>query len=373
MVALVTVIGGTGVFGRRIAEDIAAHTDAEVRIVGRDEASGRSLAESIGCQFRAADVNDHQQLLRTIDDSYIVIHTAGPFQECDYRVAKACIHIGSHYIDIADARRFVVDITQLNASARARNVFVTAGASSVPGVTSALCTAMRDAFQSVDSIQIALSPGNQNPRGASTIGAILSYLGRPIRLSNHGRWINRRGWGDVRRLEFPPPVGRRRVHNCDVPDLELFPELFDAKTVRFHAGVELDVINYALSTIAFVRRVAPMPTLPRFAPLFLHGSLMLFHHGTKNGSLAVWMRGLDQNGSSTERRMAIVTDDDGPATPSAAAIILANNLLKNGPPCVGAMPCLNMITVDELAAHLRRFGVWIVRGDESDWYARTVP
>ncbi|HZF99242.1 MAG TPA: hypothetical protein VEY92_13600 [Pseudoxanthomonas sp.] len=37
----------------------------------------------------------------------IVIHSAGPFQGCDYRVAEACLAAGVHCIDLADGRDFV--------------------------------------------------------------------------------------------------------------------------------------------------------------------------------------------------------------------------------------------------------------------------
>jgi len=162
-----------------------------------------------------------------------------------------------------------------------------------------------------------------------------------------------------------------RGSNCDVPDLDLFPQEFATRTVLFQAGVELNVVNYTLSALAALRRILPVPNLPCAAPLFLRGSMLLYHFGTRNGSLAVWVRGTSDGGEPIERRLAIVTDDDGPATPCSASIILARRILDHGPPCVGAFPCIGFVTLAELEAHLRRFGVWLAQGsDDQAWERR---
>ena len=364
---LVTVLGGYGVFGSRIASALAKHPDTRVRVVGRDAQAGAAFADRIGAEFRACDVTDTESLRRSIEGSLIVIHTAGPFQGNDFRVAELCVDIGSHYLDIADARDFVTRIGALDEAARRRDLFVSSGVSTVPAVTYAMVNQLRSDFLSIEEIQIAMSPGNQNPRGASTIAAILTYVGRPLRVQQHGQWTTCRGWGDARWVQFPPPVGRRRVYNCDVPDLDLFPEAWGARTVRFQAGVQLNIINNALSGIARLRRFFPMEWLHRCAPLFLKLSLLLSRFGSKNGSLAVWLRGAGLDGMPLERKIAIVTDNDGPAIPSSAAIVLAKKILDFGPPRAGAVPCMGFVTLDELAAYIRQFGVWIVRGDQRGW------
>ena len=109
------------------------------------------------------------------------------------------------------------------------------------------------------------------------------------------KWVDRPGWGDVQWLQFPEPVGRRRVHNCDVPELELFPQAFGAASVRFSAGLELNFLNYLLSLCSLPCRWFGLD-LSRRARLFLNVSLMLFPFGTTNGSLAIWVRGRDHAG-----------------------------------------------------------------------------
>ncbi len=366
--ALVTVLGGYGIFGCRVAEALARHPGCRVRVAGRNARAGNNCAGRLGAEFHACDVRDRDSLRRAVQGSAVVVHAAGPFQDADYRVAEACLQARAHYLDLADGRAFVAGIRALDAAARERGLLVLSGASSTPAVTSALVGELAPAFAHIDEIQTALSPGNQNPRGAATVAAVLSYLGRPIRVWQHGVWVNRPGWGDARRLDFPRPVGRRRVHNCDVPELELFPAAFTARTVRFFAGLELGALNYLLSACAWPCRWFGLRLESR-ARLFLNLSLMLYPFGSTNGSLAVWVRGRDHCGAALERRIALVTDYDGPATPSAAATILTKRILRDGPPRVGAFACVGFLTLAELVDHLRPLGVWCTRGDESGWHA----
>ncbi len=366
--SLVTVVGGAGVFGARIAGALASGKTCDVRIVGRSEVRGGPVARKLGAHFHAADLRDSGALRAAINGSTIVIHAAGPFQSQDYHVAEACLETGAHYLDLADGREFVSGITLLNERARARNLLVTSGVSSAPAITSAMAAEIAGEFSAIDEILIALSPGNQNPRGDSTIAAVLSYLGRPIRVWENRSWSDRPGWGDAQVLSFPMKVGRRKVYSCDVPDLELFPACYPVSTVRFKAGLELGILNAALSVCAMFARRFKMNFVPQ-ASLFRKVSLLLYPLGSKNGSLALWMRGRNQSGADIEHRIAIVTDNDGPATPSSAAIVLTRRILAKGPPVVGAVPCFGLIELADIMAYLEPLGIWCVRGDASGWFA----
>ncbi len=117
---IISVPGGYGIFGGRIAEAMARDPRCRVRIVGRNATIGRNLAHRIGAEFRAADCGDRESLRRAIEGSFLVVHAAGPFQGADYRVAELCLELGAHYIDVADAREFVAGIGRLDEEAPAR-------------------------------------------------------------------------------------------------------------------------------------------------------------------------------------------------------------------------------------------------------------
>jgi hypothetical protein len=363
----VVILGGTGIFGGRIAAGLAASPEIEVAIASRHPERATAFADKIGARCVKCDLSNAQSLTDVLQGAHLLIHAAGPFQGRDYRVAEACIAAGVNYLDLSDGREFVCGISTLDAAAKERGVTVVSGASSVPAITDAMIAELAAEFTAIDTIQIALSPGNQNPRGPSTIGAILSYVGVPIRVWEQGNWTTVIGWSDCRVLEYPPKVGRRRAYRCETPDLELFPCRWSARTVRFHAGVELNIINYTLSVMGRVRRIIPMPWMPRLAGVMTRLSRLVYRWGSKNGGLAVWITGANSTGVSIERRIAIVTDDDGPAAPSSPGILLGRKILLEDSLPRGAYPCVGLLTIGEVMRHLEQYGIWYVRGDESGW------
>lgn len=369
----VVVLGGYGIFGSRVARSLVTTAGLAVRVAGRNHRRGEEFAREIGADFAHCELEDPESLGACLEHSQLLIHAAGPFQGRDYSVARECIQRGVHYLDLADAREFVNGIGELDECARERGVFVGSGASSVPTITWALVAEVAPEFSAIDSIQVALSPGNQNPRGASTIAAILSYLGQPMRVWTEGAWQTRYGWGNRMSLEFPPEVGRRDVYGCEVPDLDLFPAAWGASTVHFHAGLEFTPFNRVLSALAALRRIHVLPSLDGLAPLFLRASLSFFSCGSKNGALAVWVRGRDARGASIERSIALVTDDDGPATPSSPAILLARKSLLGQGLEPGARPCMGLLGLDEIRAHLEPLGIWCARSDESGRWSAPPP
>ncbi len=152
---LVTVLGGYGIFGGRISEALARGSDCRVRVAGRNPTVGANFAHRIGAEFRACNLDDRYSVRKAVDGSFVVIHTAGPFQGADYRVAELCLECGSHYIDLADGREFVVGISSLNDAAVAKELLVASGVSSTPGITAAIIEELRSEFLEIDEIQTA--------------------------------------------------------------------------------------------------------------------------------------------------------------------------------------------------------------------------
>jgi hypothetical protein len=372
-VKVITVLGGYGVFGGRIAEALVRRPSTQVRIAGRNQHAGLRFAARIGAEFRQCDLAQPATLDQAIEGATVVVHAAGPFQGTDYHVARRCIDLRSHYVDIADGRDYVTGIVSLHAAAQARGVMVVSGASTVPAISHALVNELRPGFQRIDEIDIALAPGNRNPRGTATIAAILSYLGRPIPVWQFGRWQTRTGWAQPTRLVFPDPLGSRSVYTCEAPDLDLFPKIFGAHSVRFRAGLELNVLNWMLAALSRLRRSGRFESLPRYAGLMARLSRLLLPFGSRNGALAVWARGADHSGRLLERSVALVTDWDGPAIPAAPAILLAGQWLDSGAQEGGAFPCVGFVTLPELLSGLGPAHFWLVDGAEGRWQPRQPP
>jgi len=356
----VVVLGGTGNFGARICRALAGDARMELVVAARDRERAQVLATSLGASAAMLDTRaaSFQERLAELRPG-LVIHTAGPFQGQDYDVARAAARAGSHYIDLADGRRFVCDFASaLDATFRAAGLAAITGASTVPALSSAVVDAYRDRFARLDAIDFCIAPGQRAPRGAATIAGVLSYCGTPVQVWKGGRWQPQRGWADP----YPVRFGRlktRRGALCDIPDLELFPKRYaGVSDVMFRAALEVAPTQYVFAALAGLRRLG-MPLHSRRLAQVLHlGGKVFDPFGTPDGGMVVRLRGEDTHGKSLQLAWNIFAPDHhGPEIPSMPAILLARRLARGEAWTPGARPCMGLLALADFAPEFDRWGM----------------
>jgi len=348
----VVVIGATGIFGSRIVRRLAHDVRFELVLAGRRHEPLEALQASIGDECLQISVLDVEGegfpgALAALHPQ-LVIHTAGPFQGQDYRVAEACLACGSDYIDLADGRDFVSGFEELDKRAQRAGRLLVSGASSVPALSAAVVDALLPRFAKLDAIEHAINPGNRTPRGDATVASILGYCGQPVRVWRDGRWDVAHGWMESRRQLFP--FGRRRVGVCDIPDLELFPVRYPlARTVIFRAGLELPLLQWVTWCMGVMVRVGLIRDLARHAPLLRRLSEWFSRFGSDVGGMAVELRGEDHHGQPLHLRWWLDADaGDGPQVPVTPAVVLARRIADGLVDIKGAMPCMGLLTLAQI-------------------------
>ena len=348
----ILVIGGYGFFGSRLVERLSRQPRLHILIAGRSQAAAQALADKLrpgaisqleACviDIEAASLPDTLASLRP----HTVVHTAGPFQGQDYRVAQSCIDAGAHYIDLADGRGFVAGIGALNAAAERAGVLVTSGASSVPALSGAAADALTAGMGQVTEIDIGISPGNRTERGLSTVTAILGYCGQPLPGGAKGAAT---GWLGSYAHAYPAPVGRRLLSTCDVPDLVLLgPRFPGTPPVRFGAGLELTLLHRGMNLMALLAHRGLVRNWARHAPLLKRMADWFRHCGSDAGAMHVRVTGAAAEGSALTRSWSLVaTAGDGPYVPTLAAAALVRRLAGGAPFAPGARPCLGLLSLD---------------------------
>jgi len=348
----VVVIGSTGVFGSRAARRLAHDARFDLVLAGRRRPALEALRDDIGdpcVQVAELDLEREgfSSALAALQPA-LVIHTAGPFQGQDYRVAEACLSCGSDYIDLADGRTFVTGFHRLDEQARRAGRLLVTGASSVPALSSAAVDALLPRFASIEAIEHTINPGNRTPRGDATVASILGYCGRPFNLWKDGRWQVAHGWMDSRVQSYP--FGRRRVGVCDIPDLALFPERYaPVRSVVFRAGLELAPLQWATWCMGVLVRIGIIRDLARHAPALRRMSEWFLRFGSDVGGMTVELRGKAPAGQSLHLRWWLSADaGDGPQVPVTPAVVLARHLADGRITAKGAIPCMGLLTLDEL-------------------------
>lgn len=358
----VLILGAYGFFGARIAETLARSPGLELLLAGRDLTQATALAYRLGLgapNARAIDATDPKlgSLLRKLGVQ-TVIHTAGPFQGQNYHVAHAAIEARSNYLDLADGRAFVTGITSLDAAARAADVCVLSGVSTLPSLSSAVIDRYASYFGKLENIAIGISSGARVP-GPATMRAVFGYCGKAFKVWENGAWKDAYGWLDRRSFAFPKPVGPRLLGRCDVPDLALLPQRYPtARTVSFHAGFASDTGHKLVEWLATQVRTGRLNSALPYANAFHRVGLWLESVLSDRGGMFVRMSGPDDDGRPrTLTWQLLAHDNHGPHVPCAPSIAITQKIARGEVPEPGARACMGLLTVEEILAPLKGLSI----------------
>lgn len=365
------MIGGTGHFGGRICRRFVGQPGTELIVTSRSREKASSLVRELEgshpqAKLAAAALNQcSESFARDLAElkPSIVIHTAGPYQKQDYRVAEACIACGSHYVDLADGREFVEGFSALDSDAKSRGVLLVTGASTLPGLSSAVVDHLRSEFAKIRDVEISIAPAHQTPRGPGTIGAVLSYCGKPFQVLENGSWATRYGWQDLRWQRYPS-LGRRLSATCDVPDLGLLASYVDgAESVTFHAALEAKWEQIALWLMAWVTRAGVIRDWATFVPSFRWLSDKLIGTGSDKGGMHVRMSGANATGERVSKTWYLTArQNHGPEIPCTPALILARKLVSGTISQTGAYACLGLVSIRDFDSEVDDLDIeWEVR------------
>jgi len=358
----VLVLGAYGFFGNRICAGLAKNPRIHLIFAGRDLTKATAAAYQLGLSAnhaREMDAEDPDLAIQLKKLGInVLIHTAGPFQGQGYEVARACIKAGCHYIDLADGRAFVTGITRYDSEARTAGVAVISGASTVPTFTAAVVDKYHGEFKRLDAIRIGITSGGVIP-GIATIRAVLSYCGRPFRALENGAWIDVHGWLDPIEYDFQKTIGVRRMGRCSVPDLDLLPLRYPGvKTVSFHAGFANSTAHQVVERLGQLVKSGRLKSALPFAGTFHTVGRWLKPFFSERGAMFVKLEGLHENGARYAHTWTLVArENHGPNVPCAAAIALANKIAGGARLPAGAMPCMGLLSVDELMDPLKPFNI----------------
>lgn len=325
----ILIIGGTGVFGKRLVRHLVSFKDIELYVSSRSAAKAENLLRElrIDLPVHGVALDSRVNLQERLEEikPFIVVNCSGPFQGANYDTAKAVITSGAHLIDLADARDYLVNFaTELNGLARDYKVSALTGASSTPTLSTCVVDHLTADWQRVDTVDMCITPGGKSEVGRSVIEAIMSYAGREIPVWKNGELANITGWSNARSVHIPK-LGKRRVAAVETFDAEYLGEHFNVTSrVTFAAGLESRIEQLGIETIAFLRKRGLFSDLKFLIPLLLKARRITRLPTSDEGGMFVEIRGLDAKGVAIQGRWSLVAKRDHgpfiPILPAAAAI-----------------------------------------------------
>lgn len=350
------LVGATGAFGERLAEGLVRNGIAVIAVARSGPPLQRvlqRLGPQVSIEQRSRDridLNYLQTLRSHHPDLFAVADASGPFQGSDLTLPRAAIAAGLHYVDLADARDFVGNISALDGIARAADVAVMAGASSTPALSHAVLDTLVADARAIIAVDVSIAPGNRAPRGLSVVRSILSTVGQPIRVFRGGRWTSVAGWTLDKTITLPG-VGTRHVVLCETPDLDLLVSRYrPVADALFRAGLELPLLQNGTAALGLLVRWGLIKTLtPLAAPLRALADLFKLF-GSDRGGMQIEVLVARHDGALQRRVWSLAaTAGVGPYVPTLPALAALSMLADGTLDWRGAAPCAGLIPYDVIA------------------------
>jgi Domain of unknown function (DUF4166) len=362
----ILLIGATGVFGRRLAAHLARLEDVELILTSRSPTRSEELVRHLQ---RSSDVKavltplalDHRQglgesLARIAP--WLVIDCSGPFQAMGYDVPKATLAAGAHFIDLADARGYILGFAQaLDQLATAKGLVALAGASSSPAISAAAVEALTVGWKRIDSIDIAITPAGRTEIGEAATAAVLSYAGQPVPQWREGRLQSVTGWA-VSQVMTVPGLGRRRVAPVETVDAELLSQRYPAAArIAFFAGLESPFEQWGLLVLAKLRRRGLLKDLMALLPWLMRARVLTRLPTGTSGGMIVKVTGLDAEARCSEAQWSLLAKDgDGPHVPTLPAAAAVKALIQ-GSLSPGARPAAHVFDLAAIEAEFAPYRI----------------
>jgi hypothetical protein len=367
----VLIVGGYGVFGRRIVELLEDEPRLTLLVGGRSVDRANAFVRSRGktvAQLTPIAFDRNGDVARQLSaiGPHIVIDASGPFQaygDNRYNVVQACLARGANYLDLADGSDFVAGIAAYDARAKAAGVYVLAGVSSFPVLTAAAVRRLSAGMTAVKTIRGGIAPSPYAGVGENVIHAIAGYAGRPIRRKRGG--VFGTGYPLTEQLRYtiaPPghmPLYNRMFSLVDVPDLRVLAALWPkADEIWMGAAPVPELLHRCLIALAWLVRWRLRPTLSPLAPL-MHFATNHIRWGEHRGGMFVEVGGIDASGARLTRAWHLLAEgDDGPLIPAMAIDAIVRQVLRGRAPAPGARPAVRDLELDDYASLFARRAIF---------------
>ena len=233
----VLVIGGTGNIGRRVAEDIAAQTKANVAVTGRNS--------SFKADFSTLQLNlaQKEQITRIISNYDLVIHCAGPFHYRDGSVLKSCIEAGVNYVDVSDHRSFHFQAEPYHEQAQKSGVTAILHTGVFPGISNLMARQGVESLDRADSIHLYYLVAGSGGAGLTVMRTTFLGIQAPFSAWIKGKWQKISPYSERETIHFPH-YGEGGVYWFDVAETYTLAHHFPVQTVVTKFGSLPDFYNH---------------------------------------------------------------------------------------------------------------------------------
>lgn len=322
------IVGGTGVFGRYIVEELLKSTvDFSITVAGRSEVLFQKYySKTPKIKFIKADLNDIHSLENLLSQTQLIIIAAGPFQNFSPDIALKASFKGVHYIDLCDDVNFITKIYE-NTSKINSDSIILSGMSSLPGISLLLMEKIRNRFNKVNTIQIGLFIGNKNQKGRGAILSAVKNLSHQTTFLKNGVQEKIQTWSEKIDYNYPEPMGAVCAYSFPTPDLLLFSKYYSFQDFTTHVSFESLFSRRALLFFKHISKCGYQKWVEKMVNLLSPFFTLSSFFGTEIGCVSVTVCG-EKAGKKNKIRSSLVGYKNGQRMASLPAVIAAEAIAR---------------------------------------------
>lgn len=210
----ITVLGGAGIIGRAVAQDLAESID-EILIADLDQASAEQVAGSLGPAVRSkgVDVKERDSLARALDGADACINCVQYYFNLE--VMRGCLRAGVPYLDLGGLFHTTRRQLDLHDEFAAAGVTAILGLGSCPGVANVQAGHLAGMVDSVRSVRIyngSTIDQGESLSWAYSVETILDEISQDAMVFRDGEFKAVPPLSDEEYYLFPEPIGYAKTH-----------------------------------------------------------------------------------------------------------------------------------------------------------------
>ncbi len=231
MSARVLLYGANGYTGEAIAMRVAQHTD--IVLAGRSADRIDAVAETLKVERRVFDLRDHRVVEANLRDIDIVLNCAGPFDRTAAALISACVHTGTHYMDLGGEWPVFAHILDHHKAAETANIMLLPGIGLTTAATDCLMARAVEIWPDTHRLCVGISRAQVISRGS--VATASKLLDQNARIRRDGK-IHRFPAGTLTRpFDFGDGLSECAAMSwadivtgsmaTDVPNVEIYSEM----------------------------------------------------------------------------------------------------------------------------------------------------
>jgi short subunit dehydrogenase-like uncharacterized protein len=223
------IYGANGYTGALIAKEAAARGHRPI-LAGRNAAALAVLAGSLGLEQRCFALDSPGAVAEGIRNVAVVLHCAGPFAHTFAAMTEACLHTGTHYLDITGEVSVFEALAARDADAKTKGVMLLPGAGFDVVPSDCLAAHLKRRLPTATHLALGFSSQGKMSRGTATTviesvagGGLVRQAGvlRSVPVAYATRVIDF-GNGPVKAITIPWGDVSTAFYSTGIPNIEVY-------------------------------------------------------------------------------------------------------------------------------------------------------